>query len=67
LWQAVSSGAAPFSVEDDQTGGKRQAYADDLTEGQLYFIFHAKQEREKIKQEKAEREKSRQQMKQNFG
>jgi hypothetical protein len=66
LWQATSSGAAPFSVTDEQTGEKRQAYADDLTEGQLYFIFGAKQERERIKQEKAERQKSKQQMKQNF-
>jgi hypothetical protein len=63
LWQAVSSGAAPFSVYDEKTGEKRQAYADELTEAQLNFIFTGKQEREKMKQEKAEREKSKQQMK----
>jgi hypothetical protein len=32
----------------------------------MYFIFHAKQERERIKQEQAEREMNKQQMKQNF-
>lgn len=66
MWESVSSGAAPFAVEDEKTGEKRQAYADDLTEGQLYFLFHAKQEREKMKQEEAERQQSKQQMKQNF-
>lgn len=52
---------------DEKTGEKRQAFADELTEAQLNFVFSAKQEREKIKQEKAEREKQKQQMKQNFG
>lgn len=56
----------PFSVYDEETGQKRQAYADDLTEGQLSFVFLAKQEREKIKQEVAERERQREQMKQQF-
>jgi hypothetical protein len=50
-------------VYDEKTGEKRQAYADELTEAQLNFIFTGKQEREKMKQEKAEREKSKQQMK----
>jgi len=34
----------------------REAYADDLTDAQLKFIFHARQERERMKQRKAERE-----------
>lgn len=66
MWQSVSSGAAQFSVYDEQTGEKREAFADELTEAQLNFIFMAKQEREKMKQEKAERERSKQQMKQNY-
>jgi hypothetical protein len=55
LLSAVESGAAPFSVEDEN-GNKRQAYADELTDAQLKFLFHADQEREKMKKEKAERE-----------
>jgi hypothetical protein len=32
----------------------REAYADDLTDAQLKFIFHARQERERMKKKNAE-------------
>jgi hypothetical protein len=53
-------------VENDDTGRKRQAFVDDLTSAQLDFIFLAKQERELMKQENAERQQSKQQMKHNY-
>jgi len=36
---------------------------DELTDGQLKFLFHADNERERMKQEKAEAERNKQQMK----
>jgi len=39
---------------------------DDLTDAQLKFIFHAYNEREKMKKEKAESKQNKAQMKQNF-
>jgi len=39
-----------------EDGGRRQAYVDDLTDAQLKFIFHAQQERERMKQRKAEQQ-----------
>jgi hypothetical protein len=34
---------------------KRQAFADDLTDGQIKFLFYAQQERERMKKENAEK------------
>jgi len=37
-------------VHDNTTDELRRAYADDLTDAQLKFIFYAQQERERMKQ-----------------
>jgi hypothetical protein len=42
---------------------KREAFVDELTDGQLKFLFHSENERERMKQEKAEAERNKQQMK----
>jgi len=55
LLAAVENGAAPFSVEDKKTGELRRAYADDLTDGQIKFIFHARQEIERMKSKQIKR------------
>jgi hypothetical protein len=56
LLSAVENGGTSFSVRDEQTGEIREAYADELTDGQLKFFYYARQERERMKQQKAKRE-----------
>jgi len=56
LLSAVENGGTNFSVVDEETGKKRQAYADELTDAQLKFLYHARQERERMKKRKAEQE-----------
>jgi len=41
-----------------EDGERREAYLDDLTDAQIKFIFHAQNERERMKQRKAEKNTS---------
>jgi hypothetical protein len=55
LLSAVENGGTSFSVRDEETGELREAYADELTDAQLKFFYHARQERERMKKREAEK------------
>jgi len=53
----LDTGNVSFSVRGED-GQLREAYADELTDAQLKFIFMAVQERERKKQRAAERQRN---------
>jgi len=55
LLSAIETGSTSFSVRDEDTGELREAYADELTDAQLKFIFLAQQERERQKKRQAKK------------
>lgn len=50
MFYAVEHGHS-FSLIDENTGMKRKAFADELTQPQQLFLFHAKEQRKAMRME----------------